>query len=240
MFSWKKVIQKIAIGAVILGFLIMGYSSLNYAVFFLENDDDQKIAESKTNERGIGPIDRNPQRKQGVADNHDVSQNNKQTTLKNTNTNEVKPVTIQTKLLYPERPQVGENIGTLEIPTIDASLPIIHGTDEDELEKGVGHYKGSVLPGEPDHSVLSGHRDTVFRNLKDVQLQDTLVVTTSAGRFIYEVVDIYIVDQYDQSVITPTPNATLSLTTCYPFTFVGNAPERYIIHSVLVEYELAD
>jgi sortase A len=237
MRSLKKVIQNIAIGAVILGFLIMGYSSLNYATFFLDNDYDQKITESKTSETGTGQIDRIPESKQGMVDNHDASQNSKRTTLKNTNV--VKPATIETKLLYPERPQVGENIGTLEIPTIDASLPIIHGTDEDELEKGVGHYKGSVLPGEPDHSVLSGHRDTVFRNLKDVQLQDTLVVTTSAGKFIYEVVDIYIVDQYDQSVVTPTSNATLSLTTCYPFTFVGSAPERYIIHSILVDYELA-
>lgn len=218
MSSWKKGIQKIAMGAVLLGFLIMGYSSLNYATFFLGNDDNQKIGESKTSEREDG----NRQSKQGVVDEQDVRQNSKQ------------------KLLYPERPQVGENIGTLVISTIDASLPIIHGTDEDELEKGVGHYKGSVLPGEPDHSVLSGHRDTVFRNLKDVQLQDTFVVTTSAGRFVYEVVDIYIVDQYDQSVIRPTSEATLSLTTCYPFNFVGNAPERYIIHSVLVDYELAD
>jgi sortase A len=222
MCSWKKVIQNIAVGAVIFGFLIVGYSSLNYISIFLDNDDDQKIVESKTSEK---------ESKAGQI-------GSKQTTLKNTN--EAKPITVQTKLLYPERPKVGEKIGTLEIPTIDASLPIIHGTDEDELEKGVGHYKGSVLPGEPDHSVLSGHRDTVFRNLKDVQLQDTLVVTTSAGRFVYEVDDIYIVDQYDQSVITPTSNATLSLTTCYPFTFVGSAPERYIIHSVLVDYELAD
>lgn len=148
------------------------------------------------------------------------------------------PVTIDPTLLYPQRPEIGEMIGTLTIPSIKASLPIIHGTDEEELDKGVGHYANSVLPGEPDHSILSGHRDTVFRKLGEVRLNDLIIIQTSAGQFTYEVVETKVVDKEDTTVITPTSNATLSLTTCFPFRYIGNAPQRYVIRTVLVAYDL--
>lgn len=79
-----------------------------------------------------------------------------------------KEVSAKTEL-YTNRPKVGENIGNLYIPKLKAELPIFHGTNEDELEKGVGHFADSVLPGEKDNSVLSGHRDTVFRKLGEVK-----------------------------------------------------------------------
>lgn len=154
------------------------------------------------------------------------------------NTEEMAEINLETVLLYRERPQIGDEIGQLTIPVINATLPIFHGTDEDELERGVGHYRGSVLPGEPDHTILSGHRDTVFRELKDVEIGDELIVATSAGQFAYEVVDIYIVDAEDTTVIRPTGKPTISLTTCYPFNFIGNAPDRYIIEGELVAFEL--
>jgi sortase A len=69
------------------------------------------------------------------------------------------------EILYPVRPLEGDNIGSLTIPTIKQVLPIIQGANEDELKKGVGHFTQSVLPGEKDNSMLSGHRDTVFRQL---------------------------------------------------------------------------
>lgn len=141
------------------------------------------------------------------------------------------------KLLYPERPQKGEEIGVLNIPKLDAVLPIYHGTDEDELEKGVGHFAGSVLPGEKDNSVLSGHRDTVFRKLGEVGKGDLLVVTTSAGEFTYKVRKVRIVDADDRTVIVPKPRATLTVTTCYPFDFIGDAPERYILVADLIDKE---
>lgn len=134
--------------------------------------------------------------------------------------------------LYTSRPAKGEEFGTLLIPKLDANLPILHGTDEDELEKGVGHFAGSVLPGEKDNSVLSGHRDTVFRKLGEVGKGDLLTVTTSAGQFTYKV---RIVDADDRTVIVPRPRATLTVTTCYPFNFIGDAPERYILIADLIE-----
>lgn len=137
--------------------------------------------------------------------------------------------------LYPERPKMGDMMGSLSIPKIDANLPIYHGTDEDELEKGVGHFAGSVLPGERDNSVLSGHRDTVFRKLGDVGKGDLLEVTTKAGTFTYKVRKVRIVDADDRTVIVPTPRPTLTVSTCYPFDYIGDAPERYILVADLIE-----
>ncbi|KKI90647.1 sortase [Bacillus sp. SA1-12] len=135
--------------------------------------------------------------------------------------------------LYSERPKIGEEIGELYIPKLNATLPIYHGTDEDELEKGVGHFAGSVLPGENDNSVLSGHRDTVFRKLGEVGEGDWLVVRTSAGEFKYKVNKVRIVDEDDRTVIVPKPRATLTVSTCYPFEYIGSAPERYILVAYL-------
>lgn len=137
-------------------------------------------------------------------------------------------------VLYPVRPKQGEEIGSLYIPKLNASLPIFHGTDEDELEKGVGHYANSVLPGEKDNSVLSGHRDTVFRRLGEVGVGDLLTVNTSAGEFTYKVNKVRIVDANDRTVIVPKPRATLTVSTCYPFNYIGDAPQRYILVAYMV------
>lgn len=142
------------------------------------------------------------------------------------------------KELYPKRPELGDNIGDLYIPKLEAKLPIYHGTNEDELEKGVGHFAKSVLPGEKDNSVLSGHRDTVFRKLGEVKKGDLLVVTTSAGNFTYKVKQVRIVDKDDRTVIVPKPRPILTVSTCYPFNYVGAAPERYVLVAFLVDSEL--
>ena len=136
--------------------------------------------------------------------------------------------------LYTEYPSVGETFGELIIPKISSTLPIVEGTDEDELERGVGHYANSVLPGEKDNSVLSGHRDTVFRRLGEVGVGDLLIVKTKAGEFTYKVRQVRIVDADDRTVIVPKPRATLTVTTCYPFDYIGDAPERYILVGTLI------
>jgi sortase A len=145
-----------------------------------------------------------------------------------------KPNLEAKKELYPTLPEIGEEIGELFIPKLNATLPIYHGTNEDELEKGVGHFAGSVLPGENDNSVLSGHRDTVFRKLGEVGEGDELIVRTSAGEFQYKVSKVRIVDEDDRTVIVPKPRATLTVSTCYPFEYIGSAPERYILVAYLV------
>lgn len=148
-----------------------------------------------------------------------------------------KPPTIENNgPLYPVRPNVGDSVGELIIPKLSAVLPIVEGTDAEELEKGVGHFRKSALPGETDNSVLSGHRDTVFRRTGELKIGDPLLVKTSAGLFTYTIEKTWIVDDDDRTVIVPHPGEKLlTLTTCYPFNWIGSAPERYIIQARLKE-----
>ena len=132
------------------------------------------------------------------------------------------------------KPKIGEVIGSLWIPRLKRTIDIVEGTGAKELKKGVGHYVGSVLPGVSDNSVLAGHRDSVFRNLGNVKLGDLMTVRTDYGVFVYEVHKIRIVKADDKTVIVPTADSVLTLSTCYPFRFVGNAPKRYIVQAGLV------
>jgi sortase A len=133
-------------------------------------------------------------------------------------------------------PSVGDTIGLLAIPKIKAELAIVEGTDPDDLEKGVGHYNGSYFPSDQGEIVLSGHRDTVFRRLGELKIGDSLNMKMPYGSFTYEITDTKIVQPDDTSIITlQHEKEELILTTCYPFSYVGNAPERYIIYAKLIE-----
>ncbi|WP_349774615.1 class D sortase [Virgibacillus sp. LDC-1] len=134
-------------------------------------------------------------------------------------------------------PSVGETVGLLHIPKLSAQLPIVEGTDEDELEKGVGHYRGTAYPTQQDQIVLSGHRDTVFRRMGELEIGDILTIQLPPyGSFSYEISNTKVVPANDRSIIVPTaPNEVLTVTTCYPFTYIGNAPDRYIITALPIE-----
>lgn len=126
----------------------------------------------------------------------------------------------------------GDEVGLLSIDKIDANIAIVEGTDEDELEHGVGHYAGTAFPEEDDQIVLSGHRDTVFRRMGELDEGDIITVKMPYGDFEYEIYETFIVDADDRTVIQPTsPDEVLTVTTCYPFNFVGSAPDRYIINA---------
>lgn len=129
-------------------------------------------------------------------------------------------------------PQKNEAIGVLKIPIIDAELPIIEGTSEDELERGVGHYSNTKFPGQNDQILLSGHRDTVFRKMGDIKVGDTFIVELPYGTFTYEMTHSTIVPADDTSIIQSTaPNEELVISTCYPFRYIGDAPDRYILYA---------
>jgi sortase A len=140
--------------------------------------------------------------------------------------------------LYAEKPAAGEKFGEITIPKLEIAIPIYEGADEDQLAKGVGHFSGSVLPGENNNSVLSGHRDTVFRRLGEVEKGDLMVVKTTAGSFTYRIEKTRIVDADDRTVIVPKPEASLTVTTCYPFGYIGNAPERFVLFGSLVDSDI--
>lgn len=139
--------------------------------------------------------------------------------------------------LYNYVPTKGELIGTIAIPALDKELPIIHGTDSKQLAEGVGHYIGSALPGEDNNSVLAGHRDTVFRGLGEVKIGDQVQIETIAGVFTYEIVKQQIVEKDDRTIIVSSEDPILTIVTCYPFDYVGPAPQRYILTGKLIDLE---
>ncbi|MFC4736841.1 class D sortase [Bacillus daqingensis] len=124
-----------------------------------------------------------------------------------------------------------ESFAVLDIPKLGRSLPIIEGTDADSLAKGVGRVASTAYPGEGEQIVLSGHRDTVFRDFGQLEIGDRFIVTTPYGEFEYEMRETEIVDEDDTSVIREMGEEVLVVSTCYPFHLVGTAPERYVIYA---------
>lgn len=128
--------------------------------------------------------------------------------------------------------QPGETIGLLTVPKLKKDIPIIEGTDEEQLAVGVGHYLGTAFPTQEDQIVLSGHRDTVFRQFDQLELGDIFTVKLPYGEFSYEIYDTKIVDADDRTIIRSTaPDEILTVTTCYPFSYLGDAPERFIFYA---------
>lgn len=132
-------------------------------------------------------------------------------------------------------PIKGEIIGKLIIPALNRELPIIHGTESKQLAQGVGHYIGSALPGESNHTVLAGHRETVFLGLGQLELGEQIHIETKRGLFTYQLESQQIVDADDRTIIVSTSEPILTLITCYPFDYVGAAPQRYILSGKLIE-----
>ncbi|TYR75381.1 class D sortase [Rossellomorea vietnamensis] len=130
----------------------------------------------------------------------------------------------------------GDVVGILDIPALDRELPIIEGTDEEELEKGVGHYSSTKLPNQQDRIFLAGHRDTVFKKMGELKEGDQLNVEMSNGTYTYEIYEMFIVKEDDMSVVQSTnPDEILTLSTCYPFEYLSSTEERYIINAKRVD-----
>ncbi|OIK11414.1 class D sortase [Bacillus sp. MUM 13] len=140
----------------------------------------------------------------------------------------------QTEIKSAAKPHAenGEVIGILQIPLLNKELPIVEGADEDDLEKGVGHVSSTSLPGGHSQIVLSGHRDTVFRKLGTLRKSDELTIQLNNKSYTYIIYRTYIVDKDDTTVIRSTdPEEILTLSTCYPFSYIGHAPKRYVIEA---------
>ncbi len=122
-------------------------------------------------------------------------------------------------------------IGRLEIPRLGLSVMLMEGDDTKTLRRAVGHIPGTPLPGRPGNAALSGHRDTFFRPLRSIREGDVIVITTLEGEFRYRVVSTSIVTPDDLAVLNASQGQVLTLVTCYPFYFVGAAPDRFIVRA---------
>ena len=125
----------------------------------------------------------------------------------------------------------GAAVGRLEIPRLGVSAIIRTGSDARTLQLAVGHIPGTAFPGEDGNVGLAGHRDTFFRRLRDIRNDDEIRLTTSDGVFAYRVERTSVVKPKDVWVLNPTKYPALTLVTCYPFTYIGNAPERFIVRA---------
>jgi len=132
-------------------------------------------------------------------------------------------------VIVPPRP--GEPVGRIEIPRLHMSVMILEGTAPRLLRMAAGHIGGTALPGRAGNIGIAAHRDALFRPLKDIRHQDKIVLTTSYGTFRYVVVEVEIVDPTDVQVLHSTADPELTLITCYPFTYLGAAPKRFVVHA---------
>lgn len=123
-------------------------------------------------------------------------------------------------------------LAVLRIPKIRLEVPVLRGTDEFTLNRAVGHIDDTALPGTDGNSGIAGHRDGLFRGLKDIGPDDAIELETLRGKEVYRVERTWVVDPEDVSVLDPTPTRSLTLVTCYPFYYVGTAPQRYIVRAV--------
>jgi sortase A len=125
-------------------------------------------------------------------------------------------------------------IGRLEIPTVGLKVMVLQGTDPWTLNGAVGHISGTALPGEPGNVGLAGHRDGFFRSLKDIALDDQIILRTPINTYYYKVENVSVVTPNDTHVLEASAYPNLTLVTCYPFYFVGHAPQRFIVKARLM------
>jgi sortase A len=120
-------------------------------------------------------------------------------------------------------------LAVLRIDHLDIEVPVFDGAEEYNLNRGVARIIGTARVGENGNLGIAGHRDGFFRPLKDIELGDTFELETWHGTEHYRVASIDIVDPEELSVLAPSEDPTITLVTCYPFYFVGNAPQRFIV-----------
>jgi sortase A len=126
-------------------------------------------------------------------------------------------------------------IAVLRIPGIGLEVPVYPGTTEPVLRRGAGLVEGTAFPGSTGNVGIAAHRDTHFRGLKDVAIGDLVELVTLDETRVYRISMLEIVEPRDVHVLDDTGEPALTLVTCYPFYFVGNAPQRYIVRATVAE-----
>ena len=125
-------------------------------------------------------------------------------------------------------------IGRLVVPRLKLSVMVRNGIDPKTLRRAAGRIPGTARPGESGNLGIAGHRDSFFRGLRDVRKEDRIRLTTLDASYEYKVDSVQIVRPQDVSVLKDPGHAALTLVTCWPFEYIGNAPKRYIVHARLV------
>jgi len=130
-------------------------------------------------------------------------------------------------------PAIGPDglIGQMQVERLGVSVIVIEGTSNKTLRRAVGHIVGTALPGQPGNVGIAGHRDTFFRPLRNIRADDIITLATLRGAYRYRVVSTKVVSPDDVAVLDSDGNQILTLVTCYPFYFLGSAPDRFIVRA---------
>jgi LPXTG-site transpeptidase (sortase) family protein len=131
----------------------------------------------------------------------------------------------------PQPVRRGDVIGELDIPRLQISVMVFEGDDDGILKQGAGHISGTALRFGAGNIGIAAHRDTYFRPLRLVRPNDVIALKTPAGIARFAVTETAIVQPSDVGVLSSASGRDLTLVTCYPFYYVGNAPERFIVHA---------
>lgn len=126
-------------------------------------------------------------------------------------------------------------LGRIEIPRVGVSAIVRDGDDTETLALAVGRVPTTARPGQSGNMVLAGHRDTFFRALRYVRKDDVIQISTPNGRFAYRVEWTRVVKPEDTRCLAPTETPSLTLVTCFPFSYVGAAPKRFIVRASRAE-----
>lgn len=129
----------------------------------------------------------------------------------------------------------GEVIGEIQVPRLGLSAVVVQGDSTASLRHAVGHMPKSALPGEWGNLALAGHRDTFFRPLRDIQLGDEIRFKTPGHSFEYLVESIEVVAATDIQILEPSSGHDLTFITCFPFSYVGPAPKRFVVRAREIE-----
>lgn len=129
-----------------------------------------------------------------------------------------------------------EMLTRVSIPKINLDAIVVEGATFKQLKKGPAHMTETALPGSPGNAVITGHRDTFFRHIYELEKGDAIFVRRNGESFKYEVTGKKVVKPEDVSVLKQTPDAQLTLITCYPTYYIGPAPERLVVFSKLVDH----
>ena len=133
-------------------------------------------------------------------------------------------------------PAPGSPVARLHSPDLDLDVVGLEGVDPKALRRGVGHFPGTALPGQVGNVSFAGHRDTFFRGLRDAAPGQRVHLETAEGIFVYEITGTRIVEPDAVEVVAPsTDGSHLTLVTCYPFDWIGPAPQRFVVRASLVE-----
>jgi sortase A len=125
-------------------------------------------------------------------------------------------------------------LGRLEVPRIGLSAMVLEGVGPQTLRVAVGHVLRTPEPGQPGNIALAGHRDTFFRPLRQIEVNDEIRMDTPSRILRYRVSSTEVVDPHDTGVLKPHHKNELTLITCYPFSYIGAAPKRFIVHADLI------